>query len=161
VIHIAFFLLLAASSRVELVDQDYQIPPGEWMWIPIELKQEAATVIASYVVPERTSQVRIALLAKDDLDHPQEKKFIASTRRGHSGAFAGRAPYPDTYAVLVDNSADKSRAATVRVRVTLDFSKPRATQLPVERQLTVIAVSLLAFFAVVTWSARRLMKSAR
>jgi hypothetical protein len=45
------------------------------------------------------------------------------------------------------------------VRVAWEY--PRVTQLSPERQFTVIAISFLAFFSVVTYSARKLLKAAR
>jgi len=61
-------LLLAATTRVDLVDEDYQIPAGDWKWVEVDLRQQPAVVMASYFVEGGTGQVRIALIARDDLD---------------------------------------------------------------------------------------------
>jgi hypothetical protein len=51
----------------------------------------------------------------------------------------------------------------VHIRVWLDFARrgPVVTQLSPERQLTVIAISFLVFFGIVTYSARRLLRTMR
>lgn len=154
-------LLLAATTRVDLVDEDYQIPAGDWKWVEVDLRQQPAAVFANYAVQGGAGQVRIALIARDDLDRLPENALIASTRRGSSGSLAFRVHDRDNYAILVDNRADKTNAATVRLRVSLDFAHPGATLLPRERQITVVAVSFLAFFAVVTYSARKFLKATR
>jgi hypothetical protein len=154
-------LLLAATTRVDLVDEDYQIPAGDWKWVEVDLRQQPAVVMASYFVEGGTGQVRIALIARDDLDRLPENALLSSTRRGGSGSLAYRVRDRDSYAILVDNRTDKTNAATVRLRVSLDFARAHATQLPRERQVTVVAVSCLAFFAMVTYSARKLLKAAR
>jgi hypothetical protein len=154
-------LLLAAATRVELADEEYHVPAGDWKWVEVDLRQQPATVMASYRAQESSAQVRIALLSRDDLDHIRENTILAGTVRGNVGGFAYRVSDRDSYAIIVDNRADKSHAATVRLRVSLDFARPRVTQLPPERKLTVIAISFLVFFAVVTYSARKLLKAAR
>ena len=154
-------LLLAATTRVDLVDEDYQIPAGEWKWVEVDLRQQPAVVLAHYLVQGGAGQVRIALIARDDLERLPENSLLASTRRGGAGSLAFRVRDRDSYAILVDNRADKTNAATVRLRVSLDFARPRVTLLSRERQITVVAVSFLAFFAVVTYSARKLLKAAR
>jgi hypothetical protein len=154
-------LLMAATTRVDLVDEDYQIPAGDWKWVEVDLRQQPAVVMADYRVQGGSGQVRIALIARDDLDRLPENALLAATGRGGAGSLAFRVGDRDNYAILVDNRADKTNAATVRLRVSLDFARPRVTRLSRERQITVVAVSFLAFFAVVTYSARKLLKAAR
>ncbi|HTP35895.1 MAG TPA: hypothetical protein VMJ75_27160 [Candidatus Acidoferrales bacterium] len=156
----ACMLLLAATTRVDLADEDYQIPAGDWKWIEVDLRQQPAEVIANYAVMSGSEKVRIALITRDDLDNLQEKELITATPRGRAGAFAYRVPNRDSYAILVDNRADKEHAAVVRLHVSLDFARTTALQLSRERRVTVVAISFLAFFAVVTYSARKLLKVA-
>jgi len=153
--------LPAATTRLELADEVYHIPAGEWKWIPVELRQEPATVMASYIVEDGSGKVRIALYSRDDLEHMQDDAILAGTAQGKSGGFAYRVRDRDSYAIVVDNRTDKTNPATVRLRVSLDFARPRVTELPPERKATVIAVSFLVFFTVVTYSARKLLKAAR
>jgi hypothetical protein len=153
--------LPGATTRVELDDAIYQIRAGDTESVEVDLRQEPATVMATYLVHAGSTQVRILLLSKDDLEHLPEDAILARTARGNAGAFAYRVRDRDKYVIVVDNRADKANAATVRLRISLDFARPRVTQLPPGRKLTVIAVSFLAFLAVVTYSARKLLKAAR
>jgi hypothetical protein len=158
-------LLLAASNPREFVDEDhYHIAAGDWQPVTVGLRQRPATVSASYSVHNGSDSVRIALLTRDELDRAQndlgrlpDSALLASTPRGKSGAFTYRVGHPDDYFIVLDNRADKVNPATVRMRVAIDF--PRVTKLSPERQATVIAISFITFFAVVTYSARRLLKA--
>jgi hypothetical protein len=110
----------------------------------------------------------MALVTRDDYDSMRDNLAklpddarLASTTRGRSGQFAVRVRQRDSYVILLDNHADKVNPATVRMRVSLIFNRPNVTQLPPGKQFTVVAVSVAAFFAMVTWSARKLLKAAR
>ena len=160
-------LVLAASTPRDWVDEDlYQIGPGDWQPVTVGLRQRPATVSASYAVLGGSSQLRIALLTRDEFERVQssharltDAELLASTPRGKSGSFAYRVGHRDDYVIVLDNRADKENATTVRMRVAIDF--PRVSQLSPQRQAVVIAISFLAFFAVVTYSARKLLKAAR
>ena len=67
---------------------------------------------------------------------------------------------PDDYAIVVDNR-EGDRDATVLVRASLDFaaSGPDVTLASPGRQMTVIALSFIFFFGVVTYSARRILRA--
>jgi hypothetical protein len=68
--------------------------------------------------------------------------------------------HPDDYDVVVDNREGR-RDVKVRVRVALEFSSsgPEITTASPARQLTVVALSFLFFFGVVTYSARRILRA--
>jgi len=169
VIGVACLLLLAAASRVEQTDEDvYQIAPGDYQWVTVDLRQQPAVVKASYVVEAGSGSVRLMLVTRDEYDHTRDNLAqlpddarLASTPRGRSGEFTVRVRQRDSYVILLDNHADKANPATVRMRVSLIFNRPTVTQLPPGKQFTVVAVSVAAFFAMVTWSARKLLKAAR
>src|SRR5579872_485982 len=40
------FMALAAASRIELANEVYSIPPNEWRYLEVGLKQQAALVVA-------------------------------------------------------------------------------------------------------------------
>jgi hypothetical protein len=173
VIPFACLLLLAASSspntRLEQTDEDtYRIAAGDYQWVALDLRQHPATVGASFAVLKGSPQIRIALLTRDEYDRMRddlsrlpEEALLAATPRGDSGKFLFRVHQPDSYVILLDNHAEKNTPAVVRMRIALDFSQPRVTRLSPERQLTVVAISCLTFFAVVTYSARKLLKATR
>jgi hypothetical protein len=149
------------------VDEDrYRIRAGDFEMVLLPLRHHPAVVSASYSAQNGSNQVRIALVSQEDFDRAQgnpaklpEDALMAVTPRGKSGAFTHRVPHRGDYLILVDNRADKDNAAVVQVRVAWEY--PKVTQLSPQRQFTVIAISFLAFFSVVTYSARKLLKATR
>ena len=168
---LACFVLLFASTSVELVDEVYQIPPAEWKYVEVNLRQNPALVAASFqVAPGATSgsdKVRLALMTRADLAHLREglpHGLLAVTALGNAGALAFRVREPGDYVLVVDNRASQARPAAVHLRIALDFASPFApevTRLSRQRQTTVIVLAFAFFFAVVTYSARKLLRAAK
>jgi hypothetical protein len=157
-------LLLFAGSRVELVDEAYTIPPSEWRYVQVELKQTPVTVQCDF--QSKDAQVRVALLSRDDLERlraDQPHGFLAASQPSTAGALSYQVHRAGNYAVVIDNRGLRA-PVRVHLRVWLDFS-PRAAQgvrvLPPERRLAVILISFAVFFAIVTWSARKLLQATR
>jgi hypothetical protein len=163
---LAHVLLAAAvSTRVELINEVVQVPAGDWRFVQVSLNQRPAFVSADYQV-EGGPEVRLALLPREDLEGLR-KDLPDSVLAVTAPAMAGRLRYPvslrGSYAILIDNR-DGSSAAMVRTRAFLDFGArpgPNVTRLSPRRQLTVVAVSFAVFFAIVTYSARRLLQGIR
>ena len=160
-------LLIAAavSTRVELINEVVQVPAGDWRFVQVSLKQRAAFVSADYRV-ESGPDVRLALLPREDLEGLR-KDLPDSVLAVTAPATAGRLRYPvslrGSYAILIDNR-EGSSAALVRTRAFLDFGArpaPDVIRLSPRRQLTVIAISFAVFFAIVSYSARRLLQGIR
>jgi hypothetical protein len=157
-------ILLLAASRVELVDEVYQIPASEWRYVDLGLKQRPAVVSAHFDTPGNDGRVRLTLLRADDLE-----KFrgglphgsIDSTSSGPRGALSYDVPTPGDYVLVIEN--DAPAPASVRLNVWLDFARhgPTITQLSPQRQLTIVLISFAAFFAIVSFSARRLLRVVR
>jgi hypothetical protein len=164
---LACFVLLAASTRVELVDEVFRIPPARWNYIPIDLRQNPALVTANFGVESGDGKVRLALMTQADVERLREELphgVLAVTAIGKSGALSFRVRRPGDYALVVDNRATEGLPAAVHLRVALDFAPPSApevTRLPAQRQLTVIVLAFAFFFGVVTFSARKLLRAAR
>jgi hypothetical protein len=160
---LACALLLAASTRVELLDETPTIRRGNWNWYPVSLLQNPATVEADYEVSSGSRQVRLALMTHAEMERRHGKASfdeLAGTPPGARGSLIFRVPRPDEYGIVVDNS-DGNQDTAVHVRVSLDFAPPHVTRLSPQRQITVIALSFAFFFAVVTWSARRILRAIR
>ena len=167
----AWMLFLAASTspstNVELVDEVYQIPAAEWKYVEINLRQQSAVVSAAFSVNSIQGQVRLALMTRADLEHFRNDLahgVLALTPISHSGTLVFRVREPSDYVLVVDNRADATHSASVHLRVALDFSQPLpppTAQITPQRQLTVIALSFLFFFSVITYSARKLLHLAR
>ena len=61
---LAWMLLFASTSRVDLVDETYVIPAANWRYIELELKQLPVTVFCDYHAGPGSTQVRLALMRR-------------------------------------------------------------------------------------------------
>jgi len=158
------WLLLLSASRVELVDEVYQIPASEWRYVDLGLRQRPALVIAHFDVTAGPPRLRLALLERQDLEKLQAgapHSVMDVTPEAASGVLSYRTPEAGDYVLVIDNQSRSPVSA--RIRVSLDFAGggPAVRRLSPERQLTVIAISFAVFFGIVTYSARRLLKTMR
>lgn len=159
-------LALAFASAEEFVDQVYTIPADEWRYVDLGIGQRPALVEAEYEVRAGSDQIRLAVMRRDDLEHLREGLaygVVEATEPGRSGKLACQVRPPGGYVVVVDNRMSDGRAAVVRLRIWLDFPPGGAVpeQLSPQRRLAVILVSFAAFFAIVTWSGRKLLPPVR
>jgi len=160
---LACMLLLASPVSVELLDETPTIAAGKWNYYAVNLRQQPARVVATFQVLSPTGEVKLALLTHADaqrLFHDIPHGVLAATPAGRGGSFGFRVPHPDDYDIVVDNR-EGSHDVTVRVRVSLEFGAagPSGVTPSRTRQLTVVALSFAFFFAVVTYSARRILKA--
>jgi hypothetical protein len=105
----------------------------------------------------------MALMLREDLDRMSEDLpgSILATPEGRRGFFRDRVRRLGDYVVVLDNQ-DGRQAAKVRLRVGLDFGaggESEVGRLTPRRQLTVVAISCVAFLGIVGFSAQRLLKS--
>ena len=160
-------LALALASAEELVNQVYTIPADDWRYVDLGIGQRPALVEAEYEVRDGSNQVRLAVMRRDDLEHLSEglaHGVVEATEPGRSGKLVCEVRPPGEYVVVIDNRMGDDRASVVRLRIRLKF--PPATgaipeRLSPQRRLTVILVSFAAFFAIVTWSGRKLLPPVR
>jgi hypothetical protein len=151
-------LLLAAVPHVEVTDEVYQLPPNDWRWVEISLKQRPAVVTAQYHAISGTPAIRAALVPRDDLRRLHSSQGLDDydpTNAAPTGQLRRHTRERGDYAVVIENLS--AMPATVRVRIALDF--PTATTISARRQLTVVAISFAVFFAIVGFSARRLLRA--
>lgn len=153
-------LLLSAASQVELVDEMISIPPSEWRYVELNLKQQPAAVECEYSCPAG-ARVTVAVLRRDDMERLREDRphgVMAATGPGAGGTLRFDIPEPGEYIVVAYNRLE-NRAAKVHLRVALDFSRttwPRIRYVPSQRRAVVILAGFGFFFGVVIFSARRL-----
>ena len=158
------WMLLLAASRIELVDEVYQIPASEWRYVELGLNQQTAMVSARYQVTAGPPELRLALLRREDLEKLRAgapHSVMDVTAEAARGALNYEVREPGEYVLVIDNQA--RAPASVHIRIWLDFARrgPTVTQLSPARQLAVVAISFLVFFGIVTYSARRLLKAVR
>ena len=157
-------ILLALATHVDLVDDVYQIPAGQWRYVELGLRQRPALVTANFEVRSGSNQVRLALLRREDLERLREDRpsgVLAATDRGSSGNLRYQVQVAGDYILLIDNREGRDRPATAHLRVALDFGPgrgPGVTRLSVPRQITVIVLSFAVFFVIAGFSARRLLR---
>jgi hypothetical protein len=154
------WMLSAASPSGEITHQTYSIPANEWRYVEVQLPGPAR-LTAEYHSVIDGDDIRVMVVRDEDLAllrDERQNSFIAESQPGPSGSLECYLPEPGRYAVVVDNR-EGERAASVALRVKLDSA--RVTFLPRKRQLIVILASFGFFFALVTWSARKLISGMR
>lgn len=160
-------LLLAAASHVDLVDEAFRIPAGEWRYVELGLRQQAAFVSADFEVQSGSQQVRVALMRRDDLERLRDGQphgVLAASEPAATGRLRYQVRVPGDYVVVIDNRADPDHPAEAHLRVSLDFGGrpgPEVTRLSPGRQIAVIAISFAVFLGIVSFSAQRLLRGIR
>jgi hypothetical protein len=159
-------LWVAAATRVELVDQVFEIPAGEWRYVELHVRQQPVTVVCHFDTVD-AGAVRLALLRRGDLERLREERphgVAAATSRDTHGSLRYVVRSPGGYAVVVDNRGDAERSARVHLRVALDFAGHTGAAvrtLSPLRQAVVVAISFAVFFAIVLCAGRKLLRGAR
>jgi len=156
---IAVLLFLAAFSRGDRIDENFEIPASDWRYVPRPLTEEPAMVDCVFQSDRPDARVRLVLLSQADLSlwrAGRDHEEIAATPAGPRGVLRMSIHDLDTY-VAIENRAPRP----VRVRLRVFVEEPRVRYLSRNRQLAVIAISFGVFFAIVTLSARKLLKSVR
>jgi hypothetical protein len=151
--------LVAAFARVDLIDENFEIPANDWRYVPRPLTQQPAMLDCIFESDRPDARVRLVLLSHADLNAwrvGRDHEEIAATPAGPRGTLRMSVHEVDAY-VAIENRAP--RPARVRLRVFLE--EPRVRYLSRGRQLAVIVVSFGVFFAIVSLSARKLLKSIR
>jgi len=156
----AVLLALFAPGSQTLTDEVFQIPAKEWRYVEVPVKQVPATVECDFRVISGVGSVRVELVNAEGLDDWKQGNRGAggAATAGRQGGFSRAVSVQDEYAVIVENNGRGD--AGVRLRVSLDTSgrgQPQATYLSPQKRLAVIAISATVFFAIVSYSAKKLL----
>jgi len=157
-------LLLAATTHVVLVDEDFQIPASEWRYVELSLRQKAAIVTADLQIQSGSHELRLALMRREDLERLRQDRphgVLAATDPGESGRLRYTVRVAGDYVLLIDNRGSPAQPAKAHLRVALDFGTaagPAVWELSERRRIAVIAISFAVFFGIVGYSARRLLR---
>ena len=158
----ALLLLLAASTPAVLTDDVYQIPAGGWRWVRFEIGHRPAAVECRFETVGG-GEVRAELVSREDLELVREHKIhdtLASTDTARKDAFSQFVREPGEYAVVIENPGSGPVAAHLTVALSFGAAgQPVSRYLSCDRRLTVILVSFAMFFAIVTLSARALLRA--
>jgi hypothetical protein len=155
----ALLFLLATFARVDTVDENFEIPARDWRYVPRPVTQEPAMVDCVFQAERPDAQVRLVLLTQADLSAwrvGRDHEEIAATPAGPRGALRTPVHDRDTY-VAIENRAARS----VRVRLRVFLEQQQVRYLSRGRQLAVIVISFGVFFAIVSLSARKLLRAIR
>lgn len=155
----ALLLLLAAMPRADLIDETFEIPASDWRYVPRPLTQQPAMVDCVFQSDQPDAQVRLVLLGRADLNAwraGRDHEELAATPTGARGALRLPVHETDTYAAI-ENRGPK----VVRVRLRVFLEQLQVRYLSRGRQLAVIVISFGVFFAIVSLSARKLLKAIR
>jgi len=147
---------MAAFSSVNLLDERFEVPANDWRYVD-PVTRGPALVDCAFQADTPDAQVRLVLLTQEDLNGwrlGRNHDEIAATPVGPRGVLRVPLYDPDAY-IVIENRG--SQPAGGRLRVFLE--QPNVRYLPRSRRLAVILISFTAFFAIVTFSARRLLKA--
>jgi hypothetical protein len=160
---VAGVLLVATSAfgSAVLTDDVYQLPAGDWRWVRFEIRQRPATAECRFEALGG-GDVRAELVSRPELELFKEHRrhdALASTEPRNAGAISQYIEEPGEYAVIIENT--DSHAVAIHLNVSLSFgvAKPVSRFLSPARRLTVILVSFAMFLAIVTFSARALLRA--
>ncbi len=149
-------------------------PPGDpgqvfvlqdYRWVPVTVKRPTL-VDCHFEVLNGSPTVHVELLSDDQfVRFARHRRYetLASTADGSSGSFARMIEAPGSYRVLIRNDQG---APPIAVSVDLKMDVERDAGLmtsgvPIQRRITVIAISLAVFFGTVFWSGQKLLRAYR
>jgi hypothetical protein len=157
-------LALLASADPQNTPQAFRLESGDYRWIPFTVKQVPTEVDCRFEVLNGGPNVHVELLPMSEFrlfNRGKEHETLAVSPNARSGAFRRIIDHRGQYAVVVKN-ANGSPPAVISLELSTDLN-PNASvvaeQLPARKRLTVILISFGFFFAIVTWSGFRLLRS--
>ena len=159
-------LLLASTQRVEIVNGPFEIAPGKWYQVGLGLRQGRPVLVSADFEVHGGPEIRLEFLRREDFGARLEGRptsFRAMTARATSGRLRYLVRERGYYVVFLDNRQGMQKV-TGHLRVEEDFGPrriPEVSQLSPRRQIAVIIISFAVFFAIVTFSARHLLRVIR
>lgn len=159
-------LLPAPAFAAETPTQAFHLEPGDFRWIPFNIKQVPTAIDCRYDVLEGGATVHAELLPIEEFrrfDRGLEHDTLAITDDARLGGFRRVVDTPGRYAiVLVNNRKGKPVTASLHLATTLNPGAAAvATTLSPARRLTVILISFAFFLISVSWSSRTLIRAMR
>lgn len=158
-------LLVTTAASAQDAAQPFRLAPGDYRWVPFNIRQTPAEVDCGFQVVEGNATVHVELMPTSEFrlfERGRDHDAMTRTPEGRSGEFRQMIAEPGRYAVVVVNDRNAS-AATVALHVETNMNPAQsiARTLSPTRQLTVIAISMAVFLAIVAWSSRRLLLAMR
>lgn len=160
--------LAALSSRAAAPPQDhagqaFRLEGGEYRWVPFTVKQVPTEVYCRFEVLKGDPTVHMELLPMSEFrmfSRGRSHERLAIVPRANGGTFRQLIEERGQYAVVVENEKGGPPAVvSLDVSTNMNPSGAVARELPASRRLTVIVVSFALFFAMVGWSALKLLRA--
>ena len=136
------------------------VPRGDWSYVDVVAPEANAVVNCEFEVLSDNGEVRVVWIARKDLDLFRSGKrelVIAASDFGSEGGLRQLAPSAGDYAMVVENNPTVRSAAKVRLKVWVEPAA-HPTYASAQRRLSVIFVSCIVFFGMVSFSAYRLRR---
>lgn len=159
-------LLLAAGAQAQDRAQPFRLAPGDFRWIPFNVRQTPTEVECRFDVLEGHPSVHLELLPMSEFrlfDRGEEHSSLAVTPDARTGNFRRIIDSRGRYALVVIN-AKNAPPATVTLDLQTNVNPSNtdmARTLPPQRQLAVILISFAFFLVTVSWSSRKLIRAMR
>jgi hypothetical protein len=156
-----FGAVAQAFGAIVLRDNDDQIDPGKPQWVRFEITQRPGTVRCQFQAMEG-GKLRAELFRQSELEAigaPERYSPLAKTDSMPTGGFSQYLEQPGYYVVMIENTGDRPVNMHWNVVLAVGAKRPVSRYLSPERRLTVILVSFISFFAIVTFSARALLRA--
>jgi hypothetical protein len=156
-------VLFILASSVVLRDDVNAVPPDRWRYERFVTKEQLPVGVDCVFKVVKGPPVRVELMTADNLEalrRGEQHEFIAASESGDLHQEIG---VPGTFAIVVINS-DKEHAADVSLRLSLDFSAKSLKvtgELSPQKKLVVALLSFTGFLAIVSFSARKLIRAMR
>jgi len=159
-------LAILAFAATSLAAQNtIRLGPGDYRWIPFNVRHPPAEVDCSYQVTSGGPTVHVELMPGSEFRlfaRGREHDSLTTTPDAAEGEFRQIVLDPGRYAIVVSNR-DNAAPVTVAMHfeTNLNPTADMAQTLSPLRRFTVILVSIAVFFGMVTWSVSSLLKAAR
>ena len=155
-------VLTASAGRLTLLEETFQLAPGELRGLNLALRQRPAVIDIEFRSMRDKAPVSVGLQAPQGAAGAPPRRFVRLVRDQVSGSIRYPARLPGDYRVVVENPRRNGPAATVNLRVELGFEEAgtlRSETLPPERRRLVVTLSLLFLLLVALIGGRALREA--
>ena len=160
-----FTLAALAQAPAQDAAQPIRLEAGDYRWVPFTIHQTPAEVDCSFQVVAGNATVHVELMPSSEFrlfERGRDHDALTRTPDGRRGEFRQMIAEPGRYAVVLVNARNAPPATvTLRVETNMNPAQSIAKTLSPIRRMTVIAISMAVFLAIVAWSSRRLLRAVR
>jgi len=162
---IALLLLAAASALFGAdIERTLRVNAADARGLRFSVKNRPATLDIEFHMRQGGAPVRLVVIPEADENRfkaGRSHETIATTGFERSGKLKVYVPTPGDYVVMVDNRAELRLPAMVELQgaIEYDMTPREAKELDPVRRWTVVALTLVIFFAIAVTTGRRLWRA--